>query len=42
MFEPNRQRTESFGDATELDIRLPGPAGVVLDDADGRVEAVVE
>lgn len=42
MFEPTRQRTESLLDAPELRVGLRRPAGVPLDEADLRVEAVVE
>jgi len=40
VFGPNRQGAEGLLDATELDLGPLGPLGVVIDDADGGVEAV--
>ncbi len=42
VFEPRRQSTEGSLDAAELDCGPLSPPAVMLDDADGRVEAVVE
>ena len=42
MFEADSSRTGSLGEPTQLRLRLSGPIGVVLDDADGWVEALVE
>ncbi len=42
VLEADRDRPERLADATELLPCLGGPAGVVLDDADGGVEALVE
>jgi hypothetical protein len=42
VLQPNRQRTESFLDATELGFCLGGPSGVVVDDANRRIEVVVQ
>jgi hypothetical protein len=42
MLEPSRHRAEGLSDPTELAFGSLGPAGVVLDDANSRVEAIVE
>ena len=42
VLEADRDRPERLADATELLPCLGGPAGVVLDDADGGIEALVE
>lgn len=42
MLEPNGHATQGPPDANELGFRLLGPLDVVLDEADGRVELVVE
>lgn len=42
MLEPNGHATQGSPDANELGFRLLGPLDVVLDEADGRVELVVE
>jgi hypothetical protein len=42
VLQAHRNSTESLRQAGQLFLSLNRPLGVVLDDADGRVEAVVE
>ena len=42
MFEALCIRTESLGETMQLSLRLSGPTGIVLHDADGGVEALVQ
>jgi hypothetical protein len=42
VLQPHGDRANGFPDATELVARCGGPLGVVLDDLNRRVEAVVQ
>jgi hypothetical protein len=42
VLQAHGHRTERAREATQLILRVDGPREVVLDDADGRVESVIE
>jgi hypothetical protein len=42
VLEARRDLTECLLEAAQLSLRPSGPRRVVVDDADGRVEAVVQ
>ena len=42
MFQTHHNRPEGFPEAPQLVLRLGRPGGIVVDDADGRVEALAE
>jgi hypothetical protein len=42
VLQSHGDRTERLRDATQLLARLVGPAGVVVDDANRRIEALIQ